>query len=187
MNAFNDFDGIPASGNKYLVTDILKDKWGFEGVVVSDWNSFAEMVKWGYARDDKQAAALAINAGSDIDMMSLVYTNHLEELVKEGAVEESKIDEAVRRVLTMKFKLGLFDDPYKYFTEGLFDSLSYAPAHRTHARQIATESMVLLKNDHNLLPLDAGQYQNIAVIGPSDMDPATHMATWSAAGTPAIA
>lgn len=184
MNAFNDFNGIPASGNKYLITDILKDRWGFEGVVVSDWDSFGEMVEWGYAKDDQHAAELAINAGSDIDMMSLVYLNHLEKLVQEGEVDERKIDEAVRRVLSMKYKLGLFDNPYKYFTEGLFDSLSYAPAHREHARKIATESMVLLKNEKQLLPLEAGLYKKIAVIGPSDSDPSTHMATWSAAGNP---
>lgn len=182
MNAFNDFDGMPCSGSKYLVTDILKKGWGFEGVVISDWDSFEEMVKWGVARDSKDAARLAIMAGSDVDMMSLVYTNHLKELVEEGTVPVEQLNEAVRRVLKLKFRLGLFDKPYQYFDTTLSAKVWYAPAHRNHAREIAKKSMVLLKNENGLLPLNPNNYKTIAVIGPIDANPSTLMSTWSAWG-----
>ncbi len=182
MNAFNDFDGIPCSGSKYLVTDILKKAWGFDGVVISDWDSFEEMVKWGVAEDSEDAARLAIMAGSDVDMMGLVYARHLEGLVEKGIVPEVQLDESVRRVLRLKFKLGLFDDPYRYFDSTRSKKVWYAPEHRLHAKDIAKKSMVLLRNEKSLLPLDPKQYRTIAVIGPIDSNPATLMSTWSAWG-----
>ncbi|BDD01264.1 beta-glucosidase BglX [Persicobacter psychrovividus] len=182
MNAFNDYDGVPCSGNKFLIRDILKGEWGFKGAVVSDYNSFEEMVDWRYAKDRKEAALKAIEAGSDIDMMGLVYMDHLQDLVEEGKVDVALIDDAVRRVLKLKFELGLFDDPFKYFTEGLQEKEWRRPEYVEHARKIARESMVLLKNDEQLLPLSKTKYKKIAVIGPIDAKPETHMGTWSAAG-----
>ena len=181
MNGFNDFDGVPVSASKYLLRDVLKGEWGFEGFTVSDWNSFAEMINWRYAENRKQAAELAIKGGSDVDMISLVTIENLEELVREGSVSESILDDAVRRILKLKFKLGLFDDPYHYFTEGLEEQVVFAPEHLQHARTLAANSMVLLKNEQELLPLNKTRYNNIAVIGPKDADSLSLLGAWQAA------
>ncbi len=178
MNAFNDFNGIPCSCSKYLVTDILKKEWGFKGFTVSDWNSIAEIVNWRVAKDRKEAAKLAINAGSDMDMMSMVYIDHLKELVEEGKVSVEQINASVRRILRMKFNLGLFDDPYRYFNKKRRDSLILHPSHRKAARDMACKSMVLLKNDNNLLPLDKNEHNTIAVIGPSAHNRNTLKGNW---------
>jgi beta-glucosidase len=178
MNAFNDFDGIPCSGNKFLVTDILKNEWGFKGFTISDYNSFEEMINWRVVKDRKGAAELAMNAASDMDMMSMVYVDHLGELVEEGKISEEQIDASVRRILSMKFKLGLFDDPYKYFDEKRRDSLLLHPGHRKAAREMAQKSMVLLKNKNNLLPLAKNKYKTIAVIGPSAHNRNTLKGNW---------
>ena len=165
MNAFNEFEGVPSSANTYLVTDILRDQWGYSGVVVSDWDSFGAMVTSGVAVDDAEAAEMSLEAGSDIDMESDVFVNFLPQLVRDGRVDEAKIDEAVRRVLQMKFELGLFDDPYRYIDSEREKALILAPKHREAARDMARKSVVLLKNDDQLLPLDKN-IKDIAVIGP---------------------
>ena len=117
MNAFNDIDGIPATANHFLLRDLLKGNWNYDGVVVSDWGSIGEMINHGYSEDLKQSALQAITAGSDIDMESQAYINHLEILAQENPAIENLIDDAVKRVLLLKYKLGLFDDPYKYSNE----------------------------------------------------------------------
>jgi len=163
MNSFNVLDGVPASGNKYLVDDILKKKWGFKGFVVSDWSSFGEMVTHGYAADRKDAALKAIEAGSMMDMESKVVIDYLPQLVKEGKITVKQVDDAVGRILYYKFKLGLFDDPYKFSNPDREKNTLFTPAHRQVAREAAKRAIVLLKNDNNTLPLKtAGK---IALVG----------------------
>lgn len=163
MNAFNEVDGIPATGNTYLLRDILKGDWNFNGFVVSDWNSVGEMVNHGFVADLKGAAYNGVTAGCDMDMESRAYTSHLEELVKEGVVDESYIDDAVRRILLKKFELGLFDDPFKYCSEAREKRTVLSDELRQVAREAGASSIVLLKNEGEVLPLD--KPQNIAVIG----------------------
>ncbi|MDA9570105.1 glycoside hydrolase family 3 C-terminal domain-containing protein [Porticoccaceae bacterium] len=165
MNAFNEFEGVPASANTYLVTDILRDQWDYKGVVVSDWDSFGAMVTSGVAANDAEAAEMSLEAGSDIDMESDVFVSFLPQLVRDGRVDESLVDAAVRRVLHMKYELGLFDDPYRYINAKREKDLILAPEHRAAARDMARKSVVLLKNDTQLLPLDKN-IKDIAVIGP---------------------
>ncbi|NQX39003.1 beta-glucosidase [Pedobacter steynii] len=165
MNSFNTLNGIPATGNSYLQRDILKNKWNYNGFIVSDWNSIGEMSIWGYANDLKDAAEKAIIAGSDMDMEGSAYRKHLVQLVKEGKVAVALIDDAVKRILYKKFELGLFDDPYKFSDEKREQKVIKNPKNRTIARAMARKSIVLLKNDADLLPL-AKTAQTIAVIGP---------------------
>jgi beta-glucosidase len=165
MNAFNEFEGVPSSANTYLVTDILRDQWDYKGVVVSDWDSFGAMVTSGVAVDDAEAAEMSLEVGSDIDMEGDVFVNFLPQLVRDGRVDEAKVDEAVRRVLHMKFELGLFDDPFRYINAEREKTLILAPDHREAARDMARKSVVLLKNDDQLLPLN-NNIKDIAVIGP---------------------
>ena len=153
MNAFNEFEGVPSSANTYLVTEILRGQWDYEGVVVSDWDSFGAMVTSGVAVDDAEAAEMSLEAGSDIDMESDAFVNFLPQLVRDGRVDEAQIDEAVRRVLQLKFELGLFEDPYRYIDAEREKNLILAPEHREAARDMARKSVVLLKNDNQLLPL----------------------------------
>jgi beta-glucosidase len=165
MNSFNTLNGVPATGNAMLQREILKGKWGFKGFVVSDWGSVREMVVHGYADDLPDAAAKAITAGSDMDMESNAYATSLPALVKAGKVDIAAVDDAVRRVLTKKFELGLFDDPYRFSDAAREQAALNDPRHRQAARRIAAESMVLLKNEGNALPLRRG-LRSIAVIGP---------------------
>ena len=165
MNAFNEFEGVPSSANTYLITDILRGQWDYDGVLVSDWDSFGAMVTSGVAMDDAEAAEMALEAGSDIDMESDVFVNFLPQLVRDGRVDEAQIDEAVRRVLHLKYDLGLFDDPYRYIDAEREKNLILAAEHREASRDMARKSVVLLKNDNQLLPLDK-EIKNIAVIGP---------------------
>ncbi len=165
MNSFNDINGVPATGNKYLQRDILKEKWNFQGFVVSDWGSIGEMINHGYVKDGSAAALSAITAGSDMDMESNSYRNNLERLVQEKKVPIALVDDAVRRILRKKFELGLFDDPYKYSNSEREREQLNAPEHLKAARDVAKKSIVLLKNEKQLLPLskDTG---TIALIGP---------------------
>jgi beta-glucosidase len=163
MNAFNVFDGIPASDNKFLVTDVLKNKWGFKGYVVSDWASFKESITHGYAADEKDAALKAIQAGSMMDMESKVSEKYLPELVKEGKVTMAQLDEAAGSILYQKFKLGLFDDPYKFCSEQRESATLFSAANRAIAKTAAEKSIVLLKNKDNILPLDKNK--KIALVG----------------------
>ncbi len=165
MNSFNDLNGIPATGSKYLQRDILKGMWDFKGFVVSDWGSIGEMVNHGYAKDDKDAALSAITAGSDMDMESNAYHNNLAQLVKENKVPIALIDDAVSRILYKKFELGLFEDPYKYSNAKREQKILNNPEHVKIARDIAAKSIVLLKNDHHILPLSK-DLKTIAFIGP---------------------
>ena len=178
MNSFNDIDGKPATTNPYLVRDLLKEKWEFEGVVVSDWNSIGETINHGTSKDLKDAARQALIAGSDIDMEANAYINHLEDLVQNGQVSESLVDDAVRRILSLKYKLGLFEDPYKYFDEEREKDLVGNAEHHLISRDIASKSIVLLKNEGNLLPLDNGK--TIGVIGPLAKDKDTPLGNWRA-------
>jgi len=165
MNSFNDLNGIPATGNSYLQRNILKGKWGFKGFVVSDWASVGEMVEHGIAKDGYEAAFNAITAGSDMDMESRCYKNNLAQLVKDEKVPVALIDDAVRRILQKKFELGLFDDPFKYCNAEREQKELYNPEHTKAARQVAAKSIVLLKNQDNLLPLSKN-LKTIAFIGP---------------------
>jgi len=165
MNAFNEFEGVPSSANNYLIGDILRGQWGFDGVLVSDWDSFGAMATSGVTADDPGAAQMALEAGSDVDMESDVFVQYLPKLVREGRVDKALLDAAVRRVLRMKFELGLFDDPYKYIDAEREKRLILAPEHRQAARDMARKSIVLLKNDGKLLPISK-EIKNLAVIGP---------------------
>ncbi len=165
MNSFNDLNGTPATGNKYLQRDILKGIWGFKGFVVSDWGSIGEMIKHGNVRDGYEAALSAIIAGCDMDMESRCYKNNLAQLVKDKKIPLSLIDESVKRILLIKFELGLFEDPYKYCNAQREQKELNNPEHAKAAREIAAKSIVLLKNQNQLLPLSKNT-KTIAFIGP---------------------
>lgn len=183
MNSFNVVNGIPATGNKWLQRDILKDAWKFKGFVVSDWGSGAEMIAHGFAKDLEQVAEISANAGSDMDMESYAYVAYLEELVKAGRVNIKVIDDAVKRILTVKFRLGLFDDPYRYCDPQREKEFTYNPAHTAAALEVAKKSIVLLKNAYiqgsgkPLLPI-AKNSKKIAVIGALADDTNSPLGGW---------
>ncbi|MEW7292458.1 beta-glucosidase BglX [Aquimarina sp. 2304DJ70-9] len=177
MNSFNELNGVPATGNKMLQRDILKDDWNFNGFIVSDWGSIAEMIVHGYAKNGKSAAEMAANAGSDMDMESYLYVEHLATLVKEGKVEESLIDDAARRILRVKYELGLFNDPYKYCNEDREKEVIGSKANHEAVLDMAKKSIVLLKNDKKLLPLKK-ERQRIALIGALANDKNSPLGSW---------
>ena len=174
MTSFNTIDGVPSTGNKWLLQDVLRGEWGFDGMIVTDWNSSGEMIMHGFAKDLKDATDLAVNAGVEMDMMSYGYISFIEELVKEKKISEKQIDDAVRDILRLKFRLGLFDNPYVN-EEGSKDVL-YAPSHLEAAKQSAIESAILLKND-NALPLK--NVKTLLVTGPLADAPYEQMGTWA--------
>ncbi len=176
MTSFNDNDGVPSTGNAFILRQVLRDEWGFDGLVVTDWNSMGEMISHGFGADRKEVARLAANAGVDMDMMTFGFLSHLEELVRCGAVRESTIDAAVRNILRVKFLLGLFEHPYVDVEAGR--AVQYAPAHLEAARRTVEESVILLKND-GVLPLDAGRVRTILVTGPMADAPYDQLGTWS--------
>ncbi|RFM29372.1 glycoside hydrolase family 3 N-terminal domain-containing protein [Chitinophaga silvisoli] len=178
MTSFNDLNGIPATGNTYLYRDILKGKWNFSGFVVSDWGAIGEMINHGFVKNGKEAARAAITAGTDIDMESRAYKNNLAQLVTEGKVDIALVDDAVRRVLRKKFELGLFDDPYKYFDEKREKEEMNNPEHTKAAREIAAKSIVLMKNNNNLLPISK-DVNSIAFIGPLVKEYKQNLGFWS--------
>jgi len=178
MNAFNLLNGVPATASSYLQRDILKKQWGFKGLVVSDWNSVGEMVSHGFAEDRKRAALYAMLAGSDMDMESHSYIDFLPQLIKEKKIPIAIVDDAVRRVLRKKFELGLFDDPYRFSNEERERKLLGAPAHHEAALDMARKSIVLLKNEKGLLPLNAS-VKNIALIGPLAASGVDMKGAWS--------
>jgi len=180
MSSFNEFDGVPATGNKYLLTDILRTQLGFKGFVVSDYTSVNEMVHHGIVANEEEAALLAIKAGLDMDMQGEVYAKYLKGLIEKGLVDEKTIDQSVRRILKVKFKLGLFDDPYRYCNEEREKRTIYAPEHLEAAFDVAKRSMVLLKNENNVLPLKKGE--KIAVIGELAASKRDLLGSWKAAG-----
>ena len=165
MNSFNDLNGTPASASHYLQRDILKNKWGFKGFVVSDWGSIGEMINHGYVKDNYEAAEAAINAGNDMDMESRSYINNLAKLVAAKKVSIATIDEAVRRILTKKYELGLFDDPYRFSDADREKRVLNTPETIAAARDAARKSIVLLKNDNKILPLSK-KLGSVALIGP---------------------
>ena len=175
MTSFNDNDGVPSTGNTFVVKDILRDEWGFDGLVVTDWNSMGEMINHGFGEDRKDVAEKAIKAGVDMDMMTYGFLSHLEELVRSGAVKESEIDEAVRNILRVKILLGLFENPYVDVAAG--QAVQYAPEHLEAARKTVEESVILLKND-GVLPLDPASVRNILVTGPLANAPHEQLGTW---------
>ncbi|RTL60804.1 MAG: glycosyl hydrolase [Sphingobacteriales bacterium] len=178
MNSFNDLNGIPATGNKYLQRDILKGQWKFKGFVVSDWGSVGEMIPHGYAKNNYEAAMLAANAGSDMDMESRSYIQNLSKLVKDGKVNISVIDDAVKRILRIKFVMGLFDDPYKFSNEEREKAQWNNTEHRKIEKEMAKKSIVLLKNDKQTLPLSK-QTKTIALIGPFIKAISDNLGFWS--------
>lgn len=178
MNAFNDISGIPATGNQYLQREILKGQWKFSGFVVSDWGSIGEMMTHGFSKDSAQAAQQAITAGSDMDMESRCYVSKLAQLVKDGKVDERLVDDAVRRILTKKFELGLFDDPYRYSDPERAKQQWDNKANLDAARDMAKKSIVLLKNDNQILPLGNGK-KTIAMIGPLVNSVRENIGSWS--------
>ncbi|WP_126973218.1 beta-glucosidase BglX [Gynurincola endophyticus] len=164
MNGFNTFEGTPVTGNKYLLDEVLKNKWNFKGFVVSDWNSIGEMVNWGYATDNKDAALKALTAGSMMDMETKALVAHIPELVKEGKVSMQLIDDAVGRILYYKFKLGLFDHPFAYSDEQREAATLLNEKHRKEALEAAKRSIILLQNENNALPLN-NNTKKIALVG----------------------
>ncbi len=177
MNSFNDINGIPASASKFLQRIVLKGEWGFQGFVVSDWGSIGEMIPHGYAANPREAARLAILGGNDMDMASLAYRNELAGLVKDGVVPIAVVDEAVRRILRMKFILGLFEDPYRFCSEERESATLSKPEFRAAARDMARKSIVLMKNEDNTLPLPPGK--KIALIGPLGNAETDMLGGWS--------
>ncbi len=177
MNSFNILNGIPATANQWLQRDILKGQWGFNGFVISDWGSGFEMIAHGYAKDLAEVAELAANGGSDMDMESYAYVKHLVDLVKAGKVAESKIDDAVRRILTVKYELGLFDDPYRYCDPKREEEMIYHADHMAAVLDMARKSIVLLKNEGGLLPLSKSQ-KGIALIGALADDKNSPLGSW---------
>jgi beta-glucosidase len=180
MNSFNEIGGVPSTASVHLQREILKGEWGFEGFVVSDWGSIGELVAHGVAADLTQAARLAVEAGSDMDMEAQAYVPHLKGLVESGEVEETLVDDAVRRILRVKFALGLFDDPYRYSDPEREKALLASEAHLSKARDVARKSIVLLKNEGGLLPLK--KTGTVAVIGPFAADKNAALGSWRATG-----
>jgi len=178
MTSFNEVDGIPASANRWLMTEVLRNQWGFKGFVVTDYTAINEMIAHGLG-DLQQVSALALKAGVDMDMVGEGFLTTLKKSLDEGLINERQIDEACRRILEAKFKLGLFDDPYLYCNAERADSLVFSDDHRRQAREIATQSFVLLKNDNQYLPLPKSG--TIALVGPLANNKENMPGTWSVA------
>ena len=174
MTSFNDNDGIPSTGNAFILKDVLRGEWGFDGLVVTDWASASEMISHGFAADSKEVAMKSVNAGVDMEMVSYTFVKELPALIKEGKVKESTIDEAVRNILRVKYRLGLFDVPY---VDEKQPSVMYDPSHLKVAKQAAVESAILLKNDKEVLPLQES-LKTIAVVGPMANAPYEQLGTW---------
>ena len=180
MASFNELDGVPATANRHLLTEILRDEWGFDGFVVSDYSGIMEMTRHGTAADTCQAGVQALEAGLDMDMQSVAFYNYLKGSIERGEIKMKVVDEAVRRILKVKEELGLFDDPYRYFDKERETTLTMTPEHLDAARRIAEKSAVLLKND-GVLPLAKGT--KVAVIGELAASADDLLGSWRAAGT----
>jgi len=181
MTSFNEIFGIPATGSEFLLTDILREEWEFDGFVVTDYTSINEMIPHGVAADEAAAGNLAVQAGVDMDMQGAVFHNHLQKLVEEGHVSESRIDRSVRRILRQKFMLGLFDDPYRYSDAEREKATVLAEAHLEAARDVARKSIVLLKNENQILPLSK-DIETLALIGPLADSQQELLGSWFASG-----
>lgn len=180
MSSFNEINGVPATANKWLMTDLLRKQWGFGGFVVTDYTAINELIEHGVGKDLKEVSAQALNAGIDMDMVGEGFLIHTKTLIKEGKVTPKTLDDACRRILEAKYKLGLFDDPYRYINEDRAKNEILTPENRKAARIIAENSMVLLKNEKQLLPLDPKL--SIALIGPLANNQREMIGNWSAAG-----
>lgn len=183
MSGFHELNGVPTSASKYLLTDILRKEWGFKGFVVSDWASVREVAAHGHAEDLKDAGLKAFSAGVDMDMESVAYFNHMKSLVEEGKVSESMIDTSVRRILRMKYEVGIMDDPYRYCDEKREKEVILNKEYIALAREAAAKSMVLLKNEGNILPI-SDKVKSIAIIGPLADSKKDMMGSWSKSGDP---
>lgn len=181
MASFNEIGGVPSSASKFLMTQILRNEWKTDAFVVSDWNSIGELIPHGVAKDLKQAAELGINATVDMDMEANAYYTHLANLVREGKVDIKLVDDAVRRVLIAKFKLGLFDDPFKYCNEEREKKTIKSKEIVDATKEVALESIVLLKNEKNILPIDK-KLKSIAVVGYLAKSTSDPLGGWSALG-----
>ncbi|TSA32591.1 MAG: beta-glucosidase BglX [Porphyromonadaceae bacterium] len=181
MSAFNDLNGVPATGNKYLIHDILKTEWAFKGMVVSDWGSISEMIPHGIVANKYEAGDLAFNAGVDMDMEGNVYLTEMKNLLKDGNITEAQIDESVRRVLRLKFLLGLFEDPYRYSNTERESQTLLKPEFLAEARDAARKSFVLLKNENQVLPLNIS-VKSVALIGPAADAADDMIGNWSGRG-----
>lgn len=175
MSAFNDLNGVPTSGNPFTLKKILREEWGFDGMVVSDWGSVTDMINHGFAEDEKQAAEIAINAGVEMEMATTSYYDNIKALLEEKKITMEQIDDAVRDILKVKYRLGLFDNPYTNPEAGkkILD-----PAFLEHARTVARQSAVLLRNENGALPLSADKISSVAVIGPLADAPRDQLGTW---------
>ncbi|WP_223608147.1 beta-glucosidase BglX [Chryseobacterium sp. OSA05B] len=180
MNSFNDINGIPATANQYIQRELLKGKWNYKGFVVSDWGSIGEMIPHGYAKDANEAAEKAIFGGSDMDMESRVYMTELPKLVKEGKVDTKWVDDAAGRILAKKFDMGLFDDPYRFSNEKRQKEQTDNQENRKFGREFGSKSIVLLKNQGNILPLSK-TLKTVALIGPFGKETVANHGFWSIA------
>ncbi len=183
MSSFNDVDGIPASGNKWLLTDLLRNQWGFDGFVVSDYTSVTEMIAHGMG-DLQAVSALALNAGLDMEMMGEGFLSTFKKSLQEGKISENGINQACRRILEAKYKLGLFDDPFKYINEELPKQKILTPETKKAAREAAAHSFVLLKNSNSTLPLKKSG--TIALVGPLANNKNNMLGTWAISGNPQL-
>lgn len=173
MTSFNDNDGVPSTANKFILKDVLRNEWNYDGMVVTDWASAAEMIVHGFCTDEADVAEKAVNAGVDMEMVSATFIRHLPELVKQNKVSMEAIDEAVRNILRLKFRLGLFENPYVQTDQ----SVKYAPAHLAEAKKAAEQSVILLKNESEVLPVSES-VRTVAVVGPLADAPHDQMGTW---------
>ena len=181
MSGFNDLNGVPTSANEFTLKQILRNEWGFDGFVVSDWGSVTELVNHGYATDEKDAAAKAINAGVEMEMASTSYFDNIKALLDEKKISQEQIDDAVRDILRVKYRLGLFENPY---TDPEANKKMLNPSFLEHARTVARQSTVMLKNDKSTLPLEADKISSVAVIGPLADSPRDQLGTWCFDGLP---
>lgn len=178
MNSFNDINGIPATASTYLQRDLLKGAWGFKGFVVSDWGGVDQMIPWGYAKDMSDAAQKAITAGNDMDMVSGAYIKNLASLVKSGKVKMAIVDDAVKRILTKKFELGLFDDPFRFCNNAREEKQRNNAENRKFGRELGEKSIVLLKNEGQILPVSK-QVKTLALIGPFAKETVANHGFWA--------
>ena len=182
MTAFNEIDGVPATANKFLYTDVLRKEWGFKGFVVTDYTAMNELVPHGIAANEEEAAEKAVNAGIDMDMNGSVFIQNLPQLVKDRKVKESAIDQAVRPILEMKFLLGLFDDPYRYLDSVREKNTIMKPEFLQVARDAGRKSIVLLKNENKVFPIDPRKAKTVALIGPMVKDKINQNGEWAGRG-----
>lgn len=173
MTSFNDNDGVPSTGNTFILKEVLREEWKYDGMVVTDWASTGEMISHGFCKDEKEAALKSVHAGIDMEMVSGTFIRHLEGLIKEKKVSEAAIDNAVRNILRLKFRLGLFDNPYVNTNQ----EVKYSPEHLAKAKEAAEQSVILLKNDRQTLPF-SDKIRTVAVVGPLADAPHDQLGTW---------